>query len=51
MQERRGRIRSCIYLFTMFLVVSLAFLPCRAFAGDMEIMVDEMVKQGIITRE
>jgi hypothetical protein len=35
----------------MFLIVSLAFLPCRAFAGDMEIMIDEMVKQGVITRE
>jgi hypothetical protein len=35
----------------MFLIVSLAFSPLRSFAGDMEIMVDEMVKQGVITRE
>ena len=51
MQERRSKIRGCVYLVTMFLIVSLAFLPCRAFAGDMEIMVDEMVKQGVITKE
>ena len=51
MQERRSKIRGCVYLFTMFLIVSLAFSPLRSFAGDMEIMVDEMVKQGVITRE
>jgi len=51
MGQRTSKIRGCVYLLTIFLIVSLAFLPCRAFAGDMEMMVDEMVKQGVITRE
>lgn len=51
MEERGRKIRGCVYLFTVFLILSLAFLPCRAFAGDMEIMVNEMIKQGVITRE
>ena len=33
------------------MIASIAFLPLKAFAGDYEIMIDEMVKQGIITRE
>jgi len=51
MQEKRSKWRGCVYLFSMFLIVSLCFFPFRSFAGDMEIMVDEMVKQGVITRE
>jgi len=51
MKERRSKIRVCIYLLTIFLTVSITFLPLRSFAGDMEIMLDEMVKQGVITRE
>jgi len=51
MQERKCETRACIYLFTIFLTLSIAFLPLRAFAGDMEIMVDEMIKQGVITKE
>jgi len=54
MEGRRSKIRGCIYLLTIFLAASIAFLPLRAFAGDMEIMkmmIDEMVKQGIVTQE
>ncbi len=51
MQERRSKIRVCTHLFAIFLTVSIAFLPLRSFAGDMEIMVEEMIKQGIISRE
>ncbi len=51
MQERRCKTKACIYLFTILLTLSIAFLPLRSFAGDMEIMVDEMVKQGVITKE
>jgi hypothetical protein len=51
MQKRKSKIRVCIHLLTIFLTLSIAFFPLRSFAGDMEIMVDEMVKQGIITRE
>jgi len=51
MQKRRSEVRRCVYLFTMILLLSLCFFPFRSFAGDMEIMVDEMVKQGVITRD
>ena len=51
MQERKSKIRVCTHLFAIFLTVSIAFFPLRSFAGDMEIMVDQMVKEGVITRE
>ncbi len=38
-------------MLTIFLTLAMVFLPLRSFAGDMEIMVDEMVKQGVITKE
>jgi hypothetical protein len=51
MGERGKKIRGCVYLLTLFLAVSLCFFALRSFAGDMEIMIDEMVKQGVITKE
>ena len=51
MHGRRSKIRDCICLITMFLIVSLAFLPCMAFAGDVEILIDLMVKEGVINKE
>jgi len=51
MGKRRSGIRNCIYWLSIFWVGSIAFLPLRALAGDMEILIDQMVNQGVITRE
>jgi len=51
MGKRRSGIRNCIYWLSIFLIASIAFLPLRALAGDMEILIDQMVNQGVITRE
>ena len=43
-----SKIHLC--LFTMFLIVSTTLLPCRSFAGDMEILLDKLVGKGILTK-
>ncbi|MGD0918760.1 MAG: putative porin [Thermodesulfobacteriota bacterium] len=51
MQERKSKkYRVFVYLFTMFLVVSTIFLPCRSFAGEMEILLDKLVSKGVLTK-
>ncbi len=51
MRERKSKIRGCIYLFTIFLTVSIVLSPFRSFAGDMEILLDDLVNKGVLTKQ
>ena len=49
-QIKSKKCKVHIFLFIMFLTVSTTFLPCRSFAGDMEILLDKLVNKGILTK-
>jgi hypothetical protein len=40
----------CIFLFIMFLIVSTTFIPGKSSAGDMEILIDDLVNKGVLTK-
>lgn len=40
-----------VFLSIMFLIMSVTFIPGRSFAGDMEVLLDELVNKGIITKQ
>ena len=40
-----------VFLSIIFLIVSVTFLPGRSFAGDMEVLLDELVNKGILTKQ
>ena len=39
-----------VFLLIMFLTVSTTFLPCKSFAGDMEILLNKLMSKGILTK-
>jgi hypothetical protein len=52
MEEIKSKkCRVCIFLFIMFLILLTTFLPCRSFAGDMEILLDDLVSKGVLTKQ
>jgi hypothetical protein len=40
-----------VFLCIMFLIVSTTFIPGRSFAGDMEILIDDLVNKGVLTKQ
>ena len=50
MEERKSKkCRVFVYLFIILLAVS-TYLPCRSFAGEMEILLDKLVSKGVLTK-
>jgi hypothetical protein len=52
MEERKSKKYGvCVFLFIMFLIVSTTLFPSRSFAGDMEILLDDLVSKGVLTKQ
>jgi hypothetical protein len=52
MEERESKKYGVfVFLSIIFLIVSVTFLPSRSFAGDMEILLDDLVNKGVLTKQ
>jgi hypothetical protein len=52
MEERKSkRYGVYVLLLVMFMIVSTTFLLGRSFAGDMEILLDDLVNKGVLTKQ
>ncbi len=50
LKKKGSKKRGWIYLAIILFTVTTVSLPCRSFPGDMEILLDKLVKKGILSK-